>query len=229
MKIVRIILILLIIFSAIFTYSNKYIVSDFPKITNTKNLIVFVDITEHTLEIIDEKNNEVLKKYVIASGKYSTPSPLGTFKVVSKGEWGEGFGTHWIGLNVPWGKYGLHGTDKPNSIGYASSHGCIRMRNKDIGEIYDYIGYGTKVTIWGGTFGPFGQGFRVIKPGHRGSDVYEVQKIMKEKGYYPMYVDGIYGEGMKKYVLKFKKDNNLAYNHYIDYEFYKALGIELFE
>ena len=37
----------------------------------------------------------------------------------------------WLGLNVPWGKFGIHGTLDPHSVGWASSHGCIRMNNDE--------------------------------------------------------------------------------------------------
>ena len=50
---------------------------------------------------------------------------------------------------------------------------------------------------------------------------------MKEKGYYPGDLDGIYGDGMKQYVIKFRKDNNLTISHNIDYEFYEKLEIRL--
>lgn len=103
------------------------------------------------------------------------------------------------------------------------------MRNKDIEDLYKIVKSGTPVTIWGGVFGPFGNGFRTLKPGARGSDVYEIQKRMKMQGYYPLYVDGIYGDGMKRYVIKFRKDKGLSITHNIDHKFYKALGIELFE
>ncbi|QEK13557.1 L,D-transpeptidase family protein [Crassaminicella thermophila] len=194
-----------------------------------KNLWIFIDINEKRLELIDLDRNEILKKYVIASGKPNTPSPIGNWKIIGKGRWGKGFGTRWMALNVPWGRYGIHGTNKPNSIGWAASHGCIRMRNQDIEELYKIVKVGTPVTIWGGPFGAFGNGFRVLKPGYRGSDVYEVQRYMKKLGYYPGWVDGIYGEGMKVYVIRFRKKHNLKITHDIDREFYKALGIELFE
>lgn len=61
------------------------------------------------------------------------------------------------------------------------------------------------------------------------ADVYEVQKIMKNRGYYPYAVDGIYGEGMKRYVIKFRVDNHLSLTHDINGEFYKALGIRLMD
>jgi lipoprotein-anchoring transpeptidase ErfK/SrfK len=31
--------------------------------------------------------------------------------------------------------YGIHGTDDPESIGYASSHGCVRLTNWDAQEL----------------------------------------------------------------------------------------------
>ncbi|MBB6216573.1 peptidoglycan hydrolase-like protein with peptidoglycan-binding domain [Anaerosolibacter carboniphilus] len=103
------------------------------------------------------------------------------------------------------------------------------MRNKDVEDLYRYIKIDTPVTIWGGIFGPFGNGFRILIPGDRGADVFEVQKRMKRMGYYLGYIDGIYGEEMKYYVIKYRKDNNLTLTHDIDLEFYKALNIQLFE
>lgn len=103
------------------------------------------------------------------------------------------------------------------------------MKNTDIEELYTIVKLGTPVTIWGGPFGPFGNSFRILKPGDRGADVYEVQKRMKIKGYYSYYIDGIYGEGMKRSVIKFRKNKNLPMTHDIDYGFYEELGIKLFQ
>ena len=54
-------------------------------------------------------------------------------------------GTHWLGL-IPVGGtdptlrgYGIHGTWEPNSIGTASSSGCIRLRNEEIEELFDFM------------------------------------------------------------------------------------------
>lgn len=87
-----------------------------------------------------------------------------------------------MGLNVPWGKFGIHGTQDPNSLGWASSHGCIRMNNDDVSELYKTISYGTKVVIVDGPYGNFGKGLRVLKSGMYGSDVMEIQKKLKELG-----------------------------------------------
>jgi hypothetical protein len=192
-----------------------------------QNFAILVDIGEERLYLIDAEKNIILKKYPIASGKAETPSPIGTWKVIRMAKWSGGFGTRWIGLNVPWGIFGIHGTNKPGSIGSEASHGCIRMRNKDIEELYEYAFKGMTVAIYAGPYGPFEKGLGTLKPGDRGAAILEVQRKMKDKGYYPGALDGIYGEGMKKYVMKFRKDNNLKISHDIDKEFYKKLEISL--
>jgi hypothetical protein len=44
--------------------------------------------------------------------------------------------------------YALHGTDKPQSIGQAVSHGCVRLRNEDIAYLYSIVPVGTPVFIY---------------------------------------------------------------------------------
>ena len=54
-------------------------------------------------------------------------------------------GTRWIGLSKA--GYGIHGTNAPESIGRAASHGCVRMRNRDVEELFALIGVGTLVEV----------------------------------------------------------------------------------
>ncbi len=89
-----------------------------------------------------------------------------------------------MGINVPWGNFGIHGTQDPYSVGWASSHGCIRMNNDDVAELYGIIKYGTKVVIVNGPYGKFGTGFRNLKSGMYGSDVMQIQKYLKENGFF---------------------------------------------
>lgn len=89
-----------------------------------------------------------------------------------------------MGLNVPWGKFGIHGTLDPYSVGWESSHGCIRMNNDDVAELYRIIPVGTKVVIANGSYGDFGTGFRDLKSGMYGSDVLQIQKKLKELGFF---------------------------------------------
>ena len=41
----------------------------------------------------------------------------------------------------------IHGTSDESSIGYAKSHGCVRMKNNDIIKIFDFISEGTLVVL----------------------------------------------------------------------------------
>jgi hypothetical protein len=190
---------------------------------------ILIDLVDSKLYLINVEKNLIVNTYTIAGGKPSTPSPIGTWYIVSKGKWSAGFGTRWMALNVPWGKYGIHGTNKPLSIGGSVSLGCIRMLNKDVEELYGKVGYGTPVVIYGGPYNMFINKFRCLQPGDTGSDVYEVQKRLKDRGYYLGALDGKYGEGMKEKVIKFRKDNHLNLSHAIDYEFYQALDMKPFE
>jgi hypothetical protein len=44
--------------------------------------------------------------------------------------------------------YGIHGTNNPASIGQAVSHGCIRLRNEDVTQLYHMVTVGTPVFIY---------------------------------------------------------------------------------
>jgi lipoprotein-anchoring transpeptidase ErfK/SrfK len=44
--------------------------------------------------------------------------------------------------------YLLHGTPDKESIGFAATHGCVRLRDEDIEWLYTYVPVGTKVYIF---------------------------------------------------------------------------------
>lgn len=189
---------------------------------------IFIDLTESQLYLfLDGKR---IKQYPIAQGKPETPSPIGIWEIHSKARnWGSGFGSRWLGLNVPWGRYGIHGTNRPNSVGYRASHGCFRMRNRDVEELYGIVPYKTRVVVWGGPYGSLGSSLDPLIPGDRKSHVLEVQKRLQLLGYYAGPLDGIYGEGMKAALLRFKRDRQLPADHTVDWATYHALGILPFE
>ncbi|NSW91124.1 MAG: L,D-transpeptidase family protein [Firmicutes bacterium] len=189
--------------------------------------VIFIEIEDKTLYLLED--GECIKKYPIATGKPGYPSPIGYWKIITKDTWGEGFGGRWMGLNVPWGKYGIHGTTIPGSIGYAASHGCIRLYNKDVRELYNIVPHGTPVIIVNGPFGPFGTGFRTIEPGDRGADVMAIQKRLKELGYFKGWVSGIYNDDLKYAVQKFQKDKGLPISNTISKKCWEAMGFLEFE
>lgn len=53
-------------------------------------------------------------------------------------------GTH--ALNIG-GRYAIHGTSNPSSIGKRVSHGCVRARNRDMRKLYNLIDVGDEVFI----------------------------------------------------------------------------------
>lgn len=54
-------------------------------------------------------------------------------------------GVVWMALSKP--HYGIHGTKDPDSIGYASSHGCIRLCNWDAAEVEHRVSEGIAVSF----------------------------------------------------------------------------------
>ncbi len=113
---------------------------------NAPTYSITINITSHTLTLY--KNGKVFKVYPVAVGKPSTPTPKGTFKIINRQlHPGGAFGIRWLGLNIPGGGYGIHGTNNPSSIGKSISNGCIRMYNNDVLELSNLVSIGTTVKI----------------------------------------------------------------------------------
>jgi len=114
-----------------------------PSINNLPSIII--EVEKRRLHF---RSAEMTRTYPVAVGKPSTPTPLGDWTIVQKAmNPGGPFGARWMRLSVPWGGYGIHGTNNPKSIGKAVSHGCVRMYDKDVIEIYPLTPIGTPVTI----------------------------------------------------------------------------------
>lgn len=107
---------------------------------------IVINTKAHTLTLF--RDNNVYKTYKVAVGKPSTPTPKGTFKIINRAiNPGGPFGARWLGLNIPYGDYGIHGTNNPSSIGRSVSNGCIRMFNNQVIELSNLVPIGTTVTI----------------------------------------------------------------------------------
>lgn len=82
----------------------------------------------------------------VAIGKAQTPTPCGRWYVINKKILPQGvYGTRWLGLNNP--SYGIHGTNRPDSIGSAVSMGCVRMHNAHIERLFPQVAINTPVVI----------------------------------------------------------------------------------
>jgi len=69
--------------------------------------------------------------------------------VVKYGEPDYALGERWLAFEDQPGTSGLgiHGTDKEETVGTKCSNGCLRMRNPDVIELYDFVTLGTRVEI----------------------------------------------------------------------------------
>jgi lipoprotein-anchoring transpeptidase ErfK/SrfK len=50
-------------------------------------------------------------------------------------------------MTLAGGEYAIHGTNDPASIGHFVSHGCIRMYNADVTDLYGRVSVGTTVVV----------------------------------------------------------------------------------
>jgi lipoprotein-anchoring transpeptidase ErfK/SrfK len=57
-------------------------------------------------------------------------------------------GTRAIYIDAP-GLIRVHGTPAPESVGRYASHGCIRMRNEEVEQLFEMIDVGQHVVIVG--------------------------------------------------------------------------------
>ncbi|MDQ1273457.1 MAG: hypothetical protein QG591_2087 [Planctomycetota bacterium] len=140
---------------------NRLNIGDQLKILvgNTK---ILISKSNFTLTLL--LNEHYVKQYRIATGK-NDKTPVGMFEVKNKmkepvwyspdggvfpyGHKENILGTRWIGFKdkPDLHGYGIHGTTQPETIGTASSNGCIRMLNSDVEELYDFVTLNTEIII----------------------------------------------------------------------------------
>ncbi|HQA66389.1 MAG TPA: L,D-transpeptidase [Bacillota bacterium] len=104
------------------------------------------------------KDGNLAKEYPLCLGKQSTPTPAGQYRIIYKAVnpyWlNKGdvvppgpqnpLGVRWMGITRG---IGIHGNNKPESIGTYASAGCIRMFNRDVVEVYNQVTVNTPVNI----------------------------------------------------------------------------------
>ena len=106
-----------------------------------------------------------VRTYMVGIGAPEHPTPVTVFTIEEKvpqppwhqpgqpplpyGHPDNILGTRWMGFNrsPEYSGYGIHGTTKDESVGQASSNGCVRMHNADVEEVFDLVPRGTVVEI----------------------------------------------------------------------------------
>jgi lipoprotein-anchoring transpeptidase ErfK/SrfK len=110
------------------------------------------------------QGDTIIASYPVAVGKKGWETPKGNFEVIQliknpiwQNPWNNNIvpagpknplGERWIGFWTD-GKnqIGFHGTAAEHLLGQAVSHGCVRMRNKDIKEMFEKVEMGTPVIV----------------------------------------------------------------------------------
>lgn len=129
-------------------------------ITQTTNLVL--KLSDRRVYLY--RNNILATSYPVAIGKAGWETPVGKYKVLEMQRdpsWQHPWtgkivppgaknplGARWIGFWTDGKNFiGFHGTPQEKLIGQAVSHGCVRMRNKDILSLYAQVDIGTPVTV----------------------------------------------------------------------------------
>jgi lipoprotein-anchoring transpeptidase ErfK/SrfK len=131
---------------------------------------LFVDTYERILTV--REGGKIIAHFPITPGSQSLPAPIGTWKIVGiamlpwfrrdegvlkYGVRTDNFhnlppgpnnpvGILWMGINRA--GIGIHGTDQPETIGRATSHGCIRLANWDAARVKEMVTKGCVVEIF---------------------------------------------------------------------------------
>lgn len=122
-----------------------------------------ISLKHHRLTLY--KGYHAIKSYPVAVGRRGWETPIGNFQVLQMlknptwinpltdesipgGDPKNPLGHYWIEFWTD-GKnsIGLHGTPNPETVGKTISHGCVRMYNKDVEELFHKVSVGTPVIV----------------------------------------------------------------------------------
>lgn len=120
-----------------------FVPADSVTVTRT-DLRAFVDLAARTLVV--ERDGADVARYTVAVGTTDNPTPVGAGYVTELLETPApdgAYGPYAFGLSLHSdqitefgeggdGQVGIHGTNRPDLIGEAVSHGCVRLDNDDI-------------------------------------------------------------------------------------------------
>jgi lipoprotein-anchoring transpeptidase ErfK/SrfK len=120
-----------------------------------------VTVRLSTRRLVVYRSNRPLFRARVAVGAAQTPTPTGRYFVNERFVLNDPrgpFGVAALGISahsdvlknwIQGGPIALHGTDEPNSIGSAATHGCIRLANEDMRRLFGLVPAGTPVLILG--------------------------------------------------------------------------------
>jgi len=124
---------------------------------STAKYSILVDKSQNILML--KSDEEIFKTYTVSTGA-NNATPTGTYKIKNKlanptwyktgavvppGSPENILGSRWMGFDLD--GYGIHGTTDESTIGTHITKGCVRMRNREVEELYSILPAGVVVTI----------------------------------------------------------------------------------
>jgi lipoprotein-anchoring transpeptidase ErfK/SrfK len=131
--------------------------SDRALATATKIALVesgkrWIEVNLSMQRLLAWEGNKLVAIAPISSGKPSTPTPEGIFKIETKRERDRMRGIDYDIANVPYAmyynrSYAIHGAPWHNRFGTPISHGCINLSAETAKWLYKWTSVGTPVLI----------------------------------------------------------------------------------
>lgn len=125
----------------------------YRRLTYPASTSIVVDKSDFALYFV--KNDVLARRYPVAIGRSGMETPVRLWKIGAKyyTDPSSVYGPRKMRLYAKSGsswvytRYAIHGTNQPWVIGTKASHGCIRMRNQDVLELFPQVSLGTLVLI----------------------------------------------------------------------------------
>ncbi|MEM0950962.1 MAG: L,D-transpeptidase [Cyanobacteria bacterium P01_H01_bin.74] len=126
---------------------------------------VVINIPSRTLWVYE--GNKITHYFPVGLGRPGFMTPVGEYSIIRKvlnpgwenpyqkknaariapGKYNP-LGTRWMGFKrTAQGEYGIHGTNRPASVGKFSSHGCVRMKIADAEKLFELVNVGTPLRV----------------------------------------------------------------------------------
>lgn len=126
---------------------------------NSKRIVV--DISEQRMRLYED--NQLVATHVVSTGKWSMPTPIGSFSIKNKMTTAYSrryalYMDNWMAFTAD-GAYGIHSLpywklknggvyyEGVAHLGIRVSHGCIRLSPKESAEVFKWASVGTSVTV----------------------------------------------------------------------------------
>jgi lipoprotein-anchoring transpeptidase ErfK/SrfK len=109
-----------------------------------------IDLSDQMLYAYEGR--QLIRSFVVSTGTWRTPTPVGQFAVWIKFRYDDMFGPGYYLPDVPYtmyfyNGYGIHGTYWHNNFGTPMSHGCVNMITEEAGWLFNWSHVGILVNI----------------------------------------------------------------------------------